>query len=96
VRDDTSRADILYQSTFTTYLAYNNFGDAAHYSLYEQNSTNGIRAYKVSLDRPFGAVTIDPAQYNYMTLYERNMVRWLESQNYDVSYTTNLDVHTNP
>jgi hypothetical protein len=95
VRDDSSQSDILYQSTFTTYIAYNNYGDTERHSLYEQNSSDGQRAFKVSLDRPFGAVTVDQAQYNYMTLYERNMVRWLESQNYDVSYVTNLDVHTN-
>jgi hypothetical protein len=96
VRDDESRADLLFQSSFTTFQAYNNYGDAERHSLYEFNSTNGQRAFKVSFDRPFGQVTVDPARYEKLTTYERNMVRWLESQSYDVSYATNLDVHTNP
>ena len=96
VRDDSSQSNLLFQSSFNTFLAYNNYGDAEQHSLYEYNSTNGQRAYKVSFDRPFGAVTLDPDNPNNMTRYERNMARWLESQGYDVTYTTSLDVHLNP
>ena len=28
-----------------------------------------------------------------MMRYERNMARWLESQGYDVTYVSNLDMH---
>jgi hypothetical protein len=40
-------------------------------------------------------VTNDPQRYDKLTTYEHNMVRWLESQGYDVTYITNMDVHTN-
>ena len=96
VRDDQSRSDLLFQSSFTTFQAYNNHGDAERRSLYDFNSTNGQRAFKVSFDRPFGQVTVEPERYEKLTTYERNMARWLESQSYDVSYVSNLDVHTNP
>jgi hypothetical protein len=33
---------------------------------------------------------------NTMLTWEYNMTRWVESQGYDVSYYSNLDVHTNP
>jgi hypothetical protein len=96
VRDDDSHADLVFQSAFTTYLAYNNYGDQERHSLYGFNSTNGQAAQKVSFDRPFGAVTVDQSRYDKLTYYEHNMVRWLESQGYDVTYVTNMDVQVNP
>jgi hypothetical protein len=95
VRDDSRTSDLVFQSSFNTFAAYNNYGTAEQHSLYEYNSTNGQRAYKVSFDRPFGAVTIDPTNRNNMLTYERNMARWLESQGYDVSYVSTVDVHLN-
>jgi hypothetical protein len=98
VRDDASQSDILYQSAFMNYQAYNNFpaGNGQHYSLYDYNSTNHQRAYKVSFDRPFAAATIDPYENNNPLLYEHHLIRWLESQGYDVSYATDVDMHTSP
>jgi hypothetical protein len=95
VRDDAGTASLLFQSSFTTFVAYNNYGDTEQHSLYEYNSTSGQRAYKVSLDRPFSAASVFPFENNNPLLYEHHMVRWLESQGYDISYTTNLDVHLN-
>ncbi|MES2355817.1 MAG: DUF4082 domain-containing protein [Pseudomonadota bacterium] len=97
VRDDSSRSDLVFQSAFTTFLAYNEYGcPGSLYSLYPFNSTNGQQAQKVSFDRPFAQVTINPGHYNNPLCYEYNMIRWLEAQGYDVSYITNMDVHTNP
>jgi hypothetical protein len=96
VRDDSSRSDLLFQSSFSTFLAYNNYGDTERHSLYEYNSTNGQRAFKVSFDRPLGATTIDQGNSNDMRRYERNMARWLESQGYDVSYISTMDTHLSP
>ncbi|PPS42787.1 N,N-dimethylformamidase beta subunit family domain-containing protein [Chroococcidiopsis sp. TS-821] len=93
VRNDSSTSDILFQSSFTTYLAYNNYGG---YSTYAYHSIGGQKAAKVSLDRPLSMTNIEWHHYNLMTLWERNMARWLESQGYDVSYVTNLDIQTNP
>jgi hypothetical protein len=99
VRDDSRKADLLFQSSFNTFLAYNAYGDAERYSLYGYNSTNGQAALKASYDRPFAAVTVQQNIYanpNRLTFYERNVARWLESQGYDVTYATNMDVHGNP
>lgn len=93
VRDDSSTSNVLFQSSFTTLQAYNNFGG---YSLYAFNSINGQSAFKVSFDRPFSETTTESSEYNHLLRWERNMVRWMESQGYDISYVTNLDVHTNP
>jgi hypothetical protein len=96
VRDDSSRSEVLFQSSFTTFLAYSNFGSADRHSLYDFNSTGGRRALKVSFDRPFGQVTTDQNRYDNVFDYEHSMIRWMESQGYDISYVTNLDVHENP
>ena len=89
VRDDSSHSDVLYQSAFSTYLAYNNFGSK---SLYDFNSAGGIAAFKVSLDRPFSQTSVDQGSLNNILFHEYDMVRWLESQGYDVSYTTGIDL----
>lgn len=93
VRDDSSTSDVLFQSSFTTYLAYNKTGG---YSTYAYQSIGGQRAFKASLDRPFSMTTTETIHYNLLTLWERNLLRWMESQSYNISYVTNLDVHANP
>ena len=89
VRDDASTSQILFQSAFATSAAYNSYGG---YSLYQYNSIATQRAFKVSFDRP----TTELQEYSNHLQYEYNMIRWLESQGYDVSYVTNLDIHTTP
>jgi hypothetical protein len=103
VRDDESRADILFQASFTTMLAYNNFGGKC---LYGHLSTSSQRALKVSLERPFSQATlfnpgigtqlptINSLEHSPLHL-QYNMLRWLESQGYDVTYVTSLEVHQN-
>ena len=97
VRDDYRPADLGFQDAVTTAQAYNNYGG---YSVYDANSTGGQRAYQVSFDRPYAAANLgltntDGYNCNNMLAWEYNMTRWLESQGYDVSYYTNLDVSTN-
>jgi Domain of unknown function (DUF4347)/Domain of unknown function (DUF4082) len=87
LRDDNRPAELGFQEAVTTNAAYNNYGG---YSLYNYNSINNQEAYKVSLDRPF-----TPSSVGILT-WEYNMARWLESQGYDISYYSNIDVHTNP
>lgn len=48
------------------------------------------RAAAVSFDRPYNARLDDPHNFLYT---EYPMVRWLEAQGYDVSYSTDLDTH---
>jgi hypothetical protein len=88
VRADDIAADILYQIPVTTYQAYNNWGGK---SLYDFNSMVH-RANKVSYDRPY-------ASWNGAGFFfegDYNMIRWLESHNYNVTYVTSLDTETNP
>ncbi len=94
LRDDNRPSDIGFQDAITTAAAYNNYGG---YSVYDFNSTGGQRAYQVSFDRPFQYNNSTASeQFNNTLAWEYNMTRWLESQGYDVSYYTNLDVSNNP
>jgi len=91
VRDDSSRSTYVYQSTPTTSQAYNNWGGK---SLYTYNSTNGAPARKVSFNRPYARGGYWGGAGNF-TEHEIYMVRFLEREGYDVSYLSNLDLHTN-
>ncbi|WP_225896597.1 N,N-dimethylformamidase beta subunit family domain-containing protein [Amazonocrinis nigriterrae] len=107
VRDDSRPSDILFQSSVTTYQAYNNWGGM---SLYRWNS-RGKQAYKVSFNRPYAAspnsaaaygigageflTNLQPKRRTSSAGWEYNMVRWLESSGYDVTYCTGVDTHNN-
>lgn len=109
VRDDARPSDFLFQSSVTTYQAYNNWGGK---SLYDFNSTGG-RALTVSFNRPYAPSSNPAAAYgngagDFVTNnavpptdasspsgWEYNMVRWLEREGYDVSYSSNIDTHSN-
>ena len=97
VRDDVRGADYLFQSSASTFQAYNNWGGK---SLYEPAAQV---AYKVSFNRPhiegYGAGHFFSTSFTKMVEargWEYNMVRWLEREGYDVSYCTNLDTHADP
>ncbi len=85
VRDDTGGSDVLFQTSDTTWQAYNNYG--GHSLYYPSQET---RAYKVSYNRPFNTRTVDNGQ-DFVFHAEYPMVRWLESNGYDVSYFTGVD-----
>jgi hypothetical protein len=84
VRDDASHSDILFQTSDTTWQAYNSFGGNSLYT----GSPAG-RAYKVSYNRPFNTRAGSPEDWVFNAEYP--MVRWLELNGYDVSYTTGVD-----
>ena len=76
---------ILVVNAVNTEQAYNNWGGK---SLYNFNSTDGQQAVKVSFDRPYAG---------QVYFYEYRLVQFLESQpDFDVSYTTDVDVDRNP
>jgi hypothetical protein len=79
VRDDSRHSDLLFQSTVTTYQAYNDWGGL--------NLYGPPRAYKVSFDRPYRKYYGASAFF----LWEYFMVRFLERNGYDVSYSTDVD-----
>jgi type II secretory pathway pseudopilin PulG len=93
VRNDGGHEAIEFQSSVTTAQAYNTWGGL---SLYANNGTNfnGPHAVKVSFDRPFDSGN-GAGQYLW---YEYPFVRWAESQGFDLTYVTNLDLqeNTNP
>ena len=93
VRDDDSHSDILFQTSDTTWQAYNRYGGHCTYghfnSEYPRYLGDKPRAFKVSYNRPldtrhFRAVnTVFHAEYP--------CVRFLEANGYDVSYFTGVD-----
>jgi hypothetical protein len=87
VRDDDGQSDILFQTSDTTWQAYNSYGGN---SLYIGGpGTNPGRAYKVSYNRPFNTRQDTPEDWVFYSEYP--MVRWLESNGYNVSYFTGVD-----
>jgi hypothetical protein len=83
VRDDARSSDLLFQSSVPTYQAYNDWGGLSLYT--------NPQAYKVSFNRPYNqrAGTGDFFEWEYF------MLRFLEREGYDVTYTTDVDTHTN-
>jgi hypothetical protein len=82
---------ILVQVPVNTWQAYNDWGGKSLY-----HSTSGARlfsdrAYKVSFDRPYA----EPTRYWPLT-WEYPLVRFLERNGYDVSYTTDVDTDRDP
>jgi len=92
VRDDERRSALIFQSSVTTFAAYNNWGGR---SLYAFNS-GGRPARKVSFDRPYAmspyGVRLDGAG-DFLRRWEYNTLRWLEREGYDVAYLTDVDTH---
>ena len=83
VRDDSSDSDLLVQTSDTTWAAYNTWGGN---SLYQGQPAG--RAYKVSYNRPFVVPDED-----WLFSAEYPMIRFLEANGYDASYTTGVDTH---
>ncbi|MEO8608263.1 MAG: fibronectin type III domain-containing protein [Chloroflexota bacterium] len=93
VRDDQRDSDILYQQSVTTFHAYNQYGGKSVYSHISSicpTVAEAPRAVKVSLNRPYYQPQTIPNMYFRA---EYPMVRWLEAQGYDVTYSTSLDTH---
>ena len=87
VRDDGRISDLLFQSSVTTYHAYNHWNVSCLYST--------PRAYKVSLNRPYSVDYANAAGSGHFQYWEYNLVRFLEREGYDVVYNTDLDTHLN-
>lgn len=94
VRNDGGHEDLVFQTSVTTYQAYNTWGGTSLYNNLTNGSIfSGPHATKVSFDRPLNPGDSNGAgQYFF---YEYKFVYWLESQGYDVTYTTNIDTDSN-
>jgi hypothetical protein len=88
VRDDESRADLLFQTADTAWQAYNRAGITSTYGSFDP-ARPMERAYKVSMNRPY--VTREYRAVNMVFNAEYPMVRWLEANGYDVTYSTGVD-----
>ena len=106
VRDDASTAAIVYSLDVTTWEAYSYWGGAGNndigYDLYAEGNdvTQGFiggdaRAYTVSFDRPYMDQGSEDGAGNFM-LWDYPMIRWMESQGYDITYITDVDLEDNP
>ncbi|HXV60135.1 MAG TPA: N,N-dimethylformamidase beta subunit family domain-containing protein [Vicinamibacteria bacterium] len=88
VRDDASRSDVLFQTSDTTWQAYNRYGGTSTYGTFDP-AAPAERAYKVSYNRPFA--NREYRAVNLVFNAEYPMVRWLEANGYDVTYATGVD-----
>ena len=87
VRDDDGRSDVLFQTSDTTWQAYNSYGGNSLYV-----GAPAGRAYEVSYNRPFNTRgTSGGPSHSWVFNAEYPMVRWLEANGYDVSYFTGVD-----
>jgi hypothetical protein len=99
VRNDSSHSAMLVQTSDATWEAYNDYGGASLYTctvageICPSGNPQGYKAaYAVSYNRPFdGSLTIDQGR-SYLYYAEYQMIRFLEENGYDASYTSESDV----
>ncbi len=90
---DTRRAPIIVQAPVNTWQAYNEWGGT---SLYAWAAGPLAAATRVSFDRPLDPVHNGTRGFLGPFSFEYPLVRFLEKQGYDLSYTTDLDVDAAP
>ena len=96
VRNDGAPSDIVFQTSDTTWEAYNPWGG---YNLYQGPSgTNADRAYAVSYNRPIdmNSTSLLAGPQDFLFGEELPAIYWLEQNGYDVSYISGIDAATNP
>ena len=86
VRNDSSTSDIVFKTSDTTWQAYNDYAGA---NLYTGGPGPQSGAYKVSYNRPFHTRVYE--FYSWIFNAEYPMIRFLESNGYDISYISSLD-----
>jgi hypothetical protein len=104
VRDDASRAPLLFMNAVTTWQAYNDWG--GHSLYFGPNSDTATRSTVVSFDRPYnwavlsgGYPPVDPTAYEMCCGFvntELGVVATIERLGLDVAYTTDIDVQEQP
>ena len=100
VRNDASHSDILYMTSDTTWQAYNDYGGNSLYACVVNCPPGDPEEYKgadmVSYNRPWSTgenITGDEPTWRSWFMYaEYPMIRSLEENGYDVSYTSGVDV----
>jgi sugar lactone lactonase YvrE len=105
VREAVPRAPLLYQSSVSTWQAYNVWGGTSSYAnrLPPDAPYQGSFATGVSFDRPYqyerpwneGHPETEMGA-GQLFLAEFYMLSWLEKRGYDIAYVTNVDVDASP
>lgn len=90
VRNDASSSAILFQTADESWQAYNGYDGSSLYGPSDQFDLTQ-RGYKVSYNRPFITRGFAAESATWVFGAEYPMVRWLESNGYDVSYFTGVD-----
>src|SRR5579862_1123281 len=97
VRNDASHSDILFQTDDETWEAYNTWPGTTGNSLYQCNSNcppGTSASYKgaseVSYNRPWNETV--SGSTGWFMYAEYPMIRFLEENGFDVSYTTGVDM----
>ncbi|WP_413250417.1 DUF4082 domain-containing protein [Sinomonas flava] len=94
VRNDASKASILFQTSDETWQAYNSYGGNSLYQCTVACPPGNPAAYKgafkVSYNRPFHTA-LDDSGHSWITSTEIPMIRFMEANGYDMSYQSGLD-----
>ncbi len=99
VRNDASHSEILLQTSDATWEAYNDYGGNSLYTCTVACPPGSPLAYKaayaVSYNRPFDGALATDGGASYLFYAEYQMMRWLEKNGYNVSYTSENEVDNN-
>ena len=89
---------MVFQTSDETWQAYNTYGGNSLYTCAVELPARQPAAYKgaakVSYNRPFHSADDDSGGRSWLMYAEYAMIRFLEANGYDVSYTSGLDVGT--
>jgi hypothetical protein len=90
VRDDSSKADVLMQTSDPSWTAYNTYGLG---NTYNGTTSSGdgsgrpLRSHKASFNRPLN----NGGSVNHYLNAEYSLTRWLERNGYDTTYSSGVD-----
>ena len=98
VRNDAASSDMLVRTSDATWQAYNAYGGNSLYTCTVACPPGSPAAYKgafsVSYNRPFDGTVQDNGR-SYLFYAEYQMIRFIERNGYDVSYTSQADADAN-
>jgi Domain of unknown function (DUF4082)/Fibronectin type III domain/Bacterial Ig domain len=96
VRNDASHSKILLQTSDATWEAYNEYGGNSLYTCTVDCPPGNPKAYKgayaVSYNRPDSGAFVTDDGASYLWYAEYQMMRFLEKNGYNISYTTEGEV----
>ncbi|HLZ59794.1 MAG TPA: N,N-dimethylformamidase beta subunit family domain-containing protein [Ktedonosporobacter sp.] len=104
----TSTSDYIAVTPDTTYAAYNGWGSTTTFSTSLYNITSAgategtgptahlFRSAKVSFNKPYPPDAGGGMGASQVLLWEIQAVRWMEQQNYNITYISDVDLQNNP